>query len=548
MTALSPKLLVRDTAGNTREVEVEKTPFTMGRQGDNELVMLDSRISRRHARIVQDEQGFLIEDLGSRHGTFLNGERVTNSRLRNGDQIGLGVGDAYTIAFVLKEPELPVLLGKLGHAAESPAPQLEHLGLLLQMAQMMCQAPALEEVLTVLVDSALSITGADRGLLFLKDAAGRQQLRLARAQGGVFLGDDQKDYSEAVIKKVAATGREELMLEEAMTGRASQETGTLQRGTRGVVAVPLQKLPVLETGGETILGTTPEMLGVLYLDSQSRATSLTGLDRQVLQTLAVEGATVIENARLFRLTREQERIQHELSLARNIQQSLLPRRLPASDYFDLAAFTVPSFAVGGDYYDALTLPNERFGFTVADVSGKGLPAAMMAAMLQGAFAAVAAGDPPLEELSRRVNTFLCERTPAEMFATMFYGVLARTGEFCFMNAGHNPPMVRRQSGKMELLESSNFPLGFFPNAPFQAGRIEMTPGDTILLFSDGLPEAQNVDGELLGEERVEQLVAECPHKNAKGISDFVLEGVKKFVGTAPASDDLTLLVIRHGQK
>jgi phosphoserine phosphatase RsbU/P len=548
MACLAPKLLVRDTAGNTREVEVDKTPFTMGRQGDNELVLLDSRISRRHARIVQDTQGYLIEDLGSRHGTYLNGAQVKDGRLRSGDQIGLGVGDAYTLAFILKEPELPALLGKLEKTGESPTAQLQHLGLLLQMSQMMCRAPALEEVLIVLVDSALSITGADRGLLFLKDGEGGLQLRLARAQGGIILADEQKDYSESVVQKVATTGREELVLEEAMTGRASQETGTIQRGIRGVVAVPLQKLPVLEASGETIVGTTPEMLGVLYLDSRSRATSLTGLDRQVLQTLAVEGATVIENARLFRLTREQERIQHELSLARNIQQSLLPRSLPESDYFELAAFTVPSFAVGGDYYDVVTLPGGRFGFTVADVSGKGLAAAMMAAMLQGAFAAVAAGDPALEELCGRVNAFLCERTPSEMFATMFYGVLGRDGEFRYVNAGHNSPLVLRKDGSIELLESSNFPLGFFPKIPYEPGEARLSKGDLILIFSDGLPEAQNLEGELLGEERVKSLVAECPHRTAKGVSDYVLEGVRKFVGAAPASDDLTLLVIRRSVK
>ena len=146
---------------------------------------------------------------------------------------------------------------------------------------------------------------------------------------------------------------------------------------------------------------------MLYLDTRSQAAAVTGLDRQVLQTLAVEGSTVIENARLFRLARDQERIQHEMFLARNIQQGLLPRELPQSDYFQVLSITTPTEAVGGDYYDVVELPDGRYGFALADVSGKGLPAALMAASLQGAFGAVAAGAPPTSANSFSASTITC---------------------------------------------------------------------------------------------------------------------------------------------
>jgi sigma-B regulation protein RsbU (phosphoserine phosphatase) len=538
-------LLVRDTSGSTREVEINHFPFMIGRQSESDLVLLDSRISRNHARILQDSQGFLIEDSESRHGTYVNGERVTTCRLKGGDQISLGVADGYSLCFVMQEPELPELLEKLEKVAESPAPKLQHLALLLQMAHTLVRAPALEEVLTVLVDAALSLTGAERGLLFLRGDDGKLQLRLCRAQGGAYLPGSPEDYSETVVQRVAETGREELILEEGMTGRTAQETRTFQGGIRGVVAVPLQKMPVLDAGGETMSGTTPELLGVLYLDSRSRATSLTGLDRQVLQTLAVEGATVIENARLLRLSRDQERMQHELSLARNIQQSLLPRRLPTSDYFEVEASSVPSRTIGGDYYDLISLPGGRYGFGVADVSGKGLPAAMMAATLQGAFGAVAAGDLRLAEVFGRVNAFLCERTPPEMFATMFYGVLSRTGAFDYVSAGHNPPFLLRRDEVIELREPANPPMGFFPGVAYEASTIQLAPGDFVVIFSDGLPEALDLSDEFFGEARLKNLLAECPTRTATGISDHVLEGVRKFVGSAPASDDLTLLTIGY---
>jgi phosphoserine phosphatase RsbU/P len=545
MAASLPRLLVRDAAGNEREVEIVRTPFTLGRQSDNDLVLLDSRISRHHAQIVQNDEGYFIEDLGSRHGTFVNSERVTSTPLKTGDQVSLGVVDSYQLSFVAEQVVLPSLLEKIGKATESPAPQIQHLGLLLQMAQMLHRAPALEEVLTLLVDSAIQLTDAERGLLFLVEEGGEElRLRLARGRGGVYLKTDSLEYSRSAVQRVLKSGREEVMLEEETTGRAAHDTAIVTGGVRGLVVVPLQKHPMMEMTGETIVQTAPEILGVLYLDSRSRATSLTGLDRQVLQTFAVEGATVIENARLFRLTREQERIQYQLALARNIQQGLLPRELPRSDFFELQAITMPCQTVGGDYYDVVRLGEDRLGITVADVSGKGLPAAMMAVLLQGAFAAVAAGDPDLKDLFQRINDFLCERTPSEMFATIFYGVFSRDGKFSFVNAGHNAPLVLRANGTVESLDSSNFPLGLFPEAKFSLDGAQLNKGDQVLIFSDGVPEAQDVNHELFGETRLKEYLEKCSGEAA--ICSKVVAAVQEFVGSAPQADDLTLVVLRFG--
>jgi phosphoserine phosphatase RsbU/P len=542
-----PRLIVTDSSGGVREVEITKPEVTMGRQSDNDLVLFESRISRRHARIVKTPQGYLLEDAGSRHGTFVNGTQVTSCLLKSGDQIGLGIADTYALSFLMQDAELPGLLEELGKATQSAAPQLQHLNLLLQMAQMLYRSPRLEKVLTALVDSALSITGADRGLLFLRGADGELQLRMARAQDEITLDPLPEDYSKAVVQRVAETGREEMVLEEASTGRATNETVTIQGGVRGVVAVPLQKLPVADARGESIIGAAPEQLGVLYLDGRSRATSLTGLDRQVLQTLAVEGATVIENARLLRLTREQERVQHDLELARNIQQDLLPKELPDSPYFDVHAFTVPTSNVGGDYYDAVALPQDRYGFVVADVSGKGLPAAILSANLQGAFAAVAATDMELTETFSRVNDFLLQRSGAAMYATMFYGIISPNGDFNFINGGHAYPVVVRSSGTVETLETSNFPMGLFPSVSYEAGKTRLEAGDIILVFSDGLTEAQNFRNELFGESRLCNIAKECAKLPAADVSEKILKAVKTFEGNAPAADDLTLVVLRFGK-
>lgn len=238
--------------------------------------------------------------------------------------------------------------------------------------------------------------------------------------------------------------------------------------------------------------------------------------------------------------------QQELRLARNIQRRLLPHQLPTSPYFKVHAFTVPCSGVGGDYYDAIALPGGRSGFTVADVSGKGLPAAILSANLQGSFAAVAADDLELPEVFRRVNNSLFVRSSEEMFATMFYGVVSLNGDFDFVNAGHTYPLVVRGNGTLQRLEASNVPLGLFFGIAFQPGKIHLDPEDLVLLFSDGLVEAQDLMGDLFGQSRLNDVAKECARLPAVSASRRILRAVRSFVGAASPSDDLTLLVMRFG--
>ncbi|HEY6293044.1 MAG TPA: SpoIIE family protein phosphatase [Terriglobia bacterium] len=548
MPIKTARLVVRDNSGNEREVDIARSPFSLGRQGDNDLVLLDNRISRRHARILQEEDGYRIEDASSRHGTFVNGERVTLVPLKSGDQIALGISDAYRLTFVIEEPELPNLLEQIGKPADSRTGDLQHLSILLRMAQVLNRAPGLEEVLTTVVDSAIRLTKAERGLLFLTNEEDDLRLRLARSREGVYLPLDKADYSAAVVDRVVRLRREEMVVEDGTAGGTPQETGIMSPQARGIWALPLQKLPVTDSSGETIRQTVPQLLGVLYLEARVHAASVTGLDRQVLETLAVEGATVVENARLFRRAREQERTRHEMSLASGIQQSLLPRSLPQTPHFELHALTRPCQTVGGDYYDVVALPGGRYGLTVADVSGKGLPAAMMAVMLQGAFDAVAAGDPDLEELFQRVNDYLCERTPSEMYATLFYGVLDPAGRFDFVNAAHPAPVVLRASGEVTLLGSSNFPIGMFPDAKFTMQSAQLEPGDEVVIFSDGVTEAQNTSRDFFGEARLKEFLEAAPGLPVQEMCGRIVEAVENFAGLAPQADDITVVLVRFGPR
>ncbi len=546
MADTGARILVSDASGSEREVEIAQTPFTIGRQGDSDLVLLDNRISRRHARIVRDSRGDLLEDLDSRHGTFVNGERVTRCLLKDGDRIGLGVTDAYRLTYRTEEAKLATLLDEIQKAPGSAAPRLQHLNLLLQVAQILHRAPALDEILAAVVDSALQLFDAERGFLFLTEKGHEPRLRLARTRTGYVPEMPSSDLLLEVVERVIETRREEVILGNVSGGPAADETAILSAEQQSVVALPLERLPLAELGGETIRQERPELLGVLYIESRRRAAAITRLDRQALQTLAMESAMIIENARLIRVAREQERSRNEMSVARRIQESLLPGSLPQAGHFHIHALSTPCRTVGGDYYDFVSLPADRFGLTVADVSGKGLPAAMMSVMLQGAFAALAAADPPLDQLFRSVNHFLCQRTPPEMYATLLYGILEPTGRFQFVNAGHASPMILRVGGEVEIVSSPNFPVGMFDNASFDISEIELKRGDQILIYSDGLTEAQNEASELLGEERVRHVLADS---NTQGLGpsetcDNLLKAMENFVGSAPQADDVTMALLR----
>ena len=171
---------------------------------------------------------------------------------------------------------------------------------------------------------------------------------------------------------------------------------------------------------------------------------------------------------------------------------------------------------------------------------------MLAATVQGAFGAVAAGDPDPADLFRRVNDFLCERTPPEMFATIFYGVLDPGGNFAFVNAGQATPLVVRNNGEVSRLDSSNFPLGFFTGITFEASSTKLAPGEHLLIFSDGITEAMDSDHELFGETRLKAVLEGCAGLDSQKMCDKVVAAIKEFVGGAPQADDLTLVVLRFG--
>ena len=242
--------------------------------------------------------------------------------------------------------------------------------------------------------------------------------------------------------------------------------------------------------------------------------------------------------------RERERLEQELTVAREIQQALLPKGFKGLRSFQVTAANRPCLAVGGDYFDLIQLPDGSIAFVIADVSGKGLGAAMVTSLLQGAFSSLSAGRSRLDAVVH-VNRFICSHSEMQRYATLYFGFLDPAGRLEFINAGHPPPLLVRD-GKVAIpFTDSCLPVGLFPDAEFNSSTAELRPGDTLLLFTDGITDAVDPEVERFGLEGLLEVVARHSGASVEDLEAAVLNAVEKFTRGAGPADDLTLLIIRY---
>ena len=541
------RLVVVEPNGMRRDVVVTASPFRIGRQAGNELTLRDSRVSRHQAQILTVEGKLVLEDMGSSHGTFVNGEKVLRHELKPSDRIDFGVADSYQVIYVGDGATIEEIVERI----DAPAPEqsgpreLHHLGVLLEVARTLSSGLSLEDILTAVLDAAIELTHTERGVLLLRNPSGELQKTVARnAQRGTLRPEDVQ-ISQGVLKRVSSTRRELIVSEEEGSGLSSQQESMARLALRTIVAIPIDKLPVIEALDATISARQGELLGILYLDSRAPSSAFSALDREVLRTLAREAATVVENARLFAASRAKARLDHEIEIASQIQQKLLPKTLPNLPNVAVAGSTLACYSVGGDCFDVIELDGNRHGFFVGDVSGKGISAALLATLLQGVFFTTATMDIPLPGIFSRVNRYLCERSGDDRYATVFYGVLDTAGRFEYVNAGHVPPLIRRRSGAAEALGSTNFPVGMFPEADYECAEVNLEPGDFLVIYTDGVSEAANISAELFEEARLRQIVEEFKGETVEELAVTIRDGVKAFTAGAPQSDDVTILVIGY---
>src|SRR5471030_266707 len=430
--APAPRLVVTDSLGR-RIVNIDKALFTIGRRSETDLRLPGADISRVHAEISMENGACVIRDKQSRFGTFVNGEKHNERVLAHGDQIRLGqAGDTEIVFFI--DDEAP----SVEKSAVSAASDLRQMATLLEGLRAMGSGRVLDEVLAMVLDSAIEVTGAERGFIMLANREGVLEFKLARARGKVTLSGRTFETSRKIPETVFATGQQTIV-EDLLDGDLAQlHTGTVALGIRHVLCTPLRLVRYVERADQK---GADEIIGVLYLDSRERGTLRSASAQSALDTLSAEAALAIENARLYRETLDKAKYEQELKVAAAIQQSLLPVANREGAFFSTAGASIACRAVGGDFFDYVDLPTGQFGFILGDVAGKGSPAALLAAALLGMFSAEAVYHTSASALIGRLNGGLVRRAIEARFVTTFYALISREGLLTYSNAGHNPPFL-----------------------------------------------------------------------------------------------------------
>jgi phosphoserine phosphatase RsbU/P len=309
---------------------------------------------------------------------------------------------------------------------------------------------------------------------------------------------------------------------------------------RSVICVPLVRIRAAVQ--DTASG-EPETAGLLYMDSRISDRDMAVGNRELLQALAIEASVIVENARLLEEERGKKKIEEELNIARGIQQGLLPRGLPVSGWLHASGSSVASFQVGGDYYDVIQIDENRWAALVVDVSGKGVSSALVASLLQGAFLTFADG--PIDDKIRRVNRMLCERTEEGKYATIFYSIIDRAGAMQYINAGHCSPILMSRGEKVKYLETTGVPAGLVDDAEFSVETVQLQPGDRIVIYSDGVTDAQDVEGNFFGRRRLRDLIEANPDLSTADLHGILVQTLDSFTEGAVQADDVTLLVLQY---
>ena len=532
----SPRLEIRDVLGE-RVVTVDTLPFTIGRRETNHLRLGGSEVSREHAEITSENGRFVLKDRESRYGTFVNGDPVTVCELHSGDRVRLGRGGGADLVFHGPEDDRSLT----GRSTTGARDDLRQITALLEGFRALGSGRVLDEVLALVLDAAIEISGAERAFIMLADLEGGLEFKLARGRDKHKLTDSTFATSRKIPEEVYRTGTTRVVADLLDGGFADVHMGTVALGIRNVVCVPLNYVHYVESAEARGLDSR---IGVLYLDSREKGQLLSASTRAGLETLAAEASVAIENARLYREKLEKAKMEQEMKIAAEIQQALLPKPRASLGFVEAHAASIPCRSIGGDFFDYVDEPNSAFGFTLGDVAGKGPPAALMSALMQGMFASHAILSEGPAAAVTVMNRALCRRGLESRFVTLMFGVVTPDGELTYCNAGHNPPMVIGPNG-VKRLDIGGPVVGLLEFAPYDQETVRLEPGDTIIIFSDGVSEALNSNGDEFGDDRLQAVVEPARKQPASEIVDRLVAAVREFTRGAPQSDDITAMAVRY---
>jgi len=414
-----------------------------------------------------------------------------------------------------------------------PVSNPQHLATLYQITRELNSSLDLDVVLENVMDRVIEVTGAERGFLMLRNEGnGDLEFKVARGIDRQALTSPEFQVSTTIIRKVVQT-RQPLLTDNAQFDkRFTRGESIMILGLRSILCVPIL--------------VRERMTGLVYVDNRLQAGLFNEGHRELLAAFAMQAGIAIENARLYQVAVEKGRMEKELQMAQDIQRGLLPHVLPILPGYDIAAAWHSAREVAGDFYDYFPANGDGLGVVIADVSDKGAPAAIFMAVARSLIRGAALASDTPEAMLRQTNLTLLQDTESGMFVTVYYAILHPGGQVTGVNAGHNRPLlVRASQGAHEFLPRGGRPLGWFEDLPVSAISVQLVPGDVMVLYTDGLTEAENRRGEPFGEDRLVDVVQECAGQPAEKIKARLIAAVETFRDGAPPFDDLTLVVVRY---
>jgi serine phosphatase RsbU (regulator of sigma subunit) len=548
------QLVLRTTDGSTRTVDLTGDRYTVGRATGNDLCYPeDEELSRQHLAFERSATGWIVADLGSRNGTRVNGIRINRSNaLKTGDRVSAGrltieysraaaaadpmasfddrvvftdapIQDLLTSTLSMGLDSLPggkSSVGAQNAAARASDSQMQALFL---AGRELADHRPLAELFPLILDLAANAVGSSRGVLMLQESGSL----VARAALGSHF-----EISSTVRDRVLKQKESLLIVDTQLDDKLRTRESIVDQGIRSILAVPLQA--------------KENVIGLIYLDSTDSIQPFTRDDLGLLTVLANIAAIRIENARLTEVEHHERLMAREMEQAAEIQKNLLPRFIPQQPGLELAAFSEPCLSVGGDYYDF----GERGGklmLLVGDVAGKGLPAALLMASLQARIQVLVEEEIDLAALVTRLNRIVASNCPGNRFITLFMcEVDLASGELAYVNAGHNPPLLVRVNGAVERLEGGGMVLGIFGRASYALQTAHMEEGDLLVIFSDGVTEAQDpATEEDFGDVRLLAALAPVGERSPAEMIEQTKNAVACFAGSVAAGDDFTLVVAKR---
>jgi serine phosphatase RsbU (regulator of sigma subunit) len=534
--------------GQSRFIPLNAERISLGRSSAAELSFPDDGgLSRQHLAIERDGDGWSLRDLGSKNGTMLNGAKVTERmRLKPGDRITAGhlilvydgassqirqpvvvfdpreeTGDQSTSSTVISQ-----LDGVIKHDGGSGAEQTlaaSHISALIRAGNELAGNRPLPELFRFILDLAIQAVKADRGVLM---TAEDDNLTVRANKGEGFR------ISTAVRDRVLNSGLSVLVRDTSVDDAFRERRSIVEQNIRTLMAVPLQ--------------TRDKIIGLIYVDSPSLTREFTKDDLNLLTVMANVAAIRIEQTRFAEVEQARQLMARDLEQAAEIQQGFLPAVAPSVHGLDVAGHNAPCRTVGGDYYDFFPYGTSRIAMVLGDVSGKGMPASLLMMGLQARVQVLIEEPKSLAQVMTRLNRITSANCPSNRFITLFFCILdGDTGELTFCNAGHNPPLIVRADGSYTQLEGGGPVLGILPDIEYQEYHEQLAAGDALVIYSDGVTEANNPAGDEFEIEGLSAAVIENRHLPAPTIVSRINQALTVYTAGAPPADDITVIVARR---